>query len=134
LHRIASIDFHNGPVPPVRLHLGRPGRGGIGRRGLGVAFAEVGGDDPRIAAHLLGCAVGDHAPELEHDHAVADAQPEPHVVIDQQRGLAAVGQRAQALPEPGPCWVRRPLTAAIASTALPVGAGLTSVFGRGSDR
>jgi hypothetical protein len=64
-----------------------------------ITATEVRGYDPRIAADLLRRAVGDDAPELEHDHAVADCQDQPHVVIDQQRGLAAVSQRAQAPPK-----------------------------------
>ena len=68
-------------------------------RGKLVAASEVGGDDPRAAAHILRRTVGDHASELQHHHAVADIQHEPHVVVDQQRGLPLVGQSAQAPAE-----------------------------------
>ena len=65
--------------------------------GLVCAGTEIGGDDAGIASHLPRRVVGDDVPELQHDHPVADAQHEPHVVLDQQHGLPLIGQRAQAL-------------------------------------
>ena len=59
------------------------------------AAAEVCGDHALVLSDDLGRAVGDHAAELEHDHPVADAEHEPHVVVDQQRRLARVGEGAQ---------------------------------------
>ena len=44
-------------------------------------------------------AFGYHLAELEHDHAVADAQHHPHVVFDQQHRLTPVGQAAQPSAE-----------------------------------
>src|SRR4029077_7601918 len=68
-------------------------------RTLGGGASEVRGDDALILAHDLGRAVGDHATELEHDHAVADTQHQPHVVVDQQRRLTAIRELTQGTAE-----------------------------------
>ena len=49
----------------------------------------------RVAADLLRGALGDDLAELEHHHAVADAEDQAHVVLDEQHRLALVGEAAQ---------------------------------------
>ncbi len=44
--------------------------------------------------------MGDRVAEVQHHHAIADAEHQAHVVIDEEHGDAVlVGQRAQAMPE-----------------------------------
>src|SRR5690349_16896665 len=88
----------DGRVPALGAVLAGPAAAGYAAAGpaaAGYAVAEVGGDDARVLAHDVRQAFGDHLAELEHDHAVADAQHQPHVVLDQQHRLALIGQGAQ---------------------------------------
>ena len=47
----------------------------------------------------LGVPTGDHLAELQHDDAVADAEHEAHVVVDQQDRRASVDDLAQVAAE-----------------------------------
>ena len=76
-------------------------RGASRRCDLGGGRPEVGGDDPRVPAHLVGLAARDHLAELEHDDLVGDAEHEAHVVVDEQHRRAGVDDLAQAPAELG---------------------------------
>src|SRR5919108_1790673 len=52
---------------------------------------EVGVEHGLVLAHLLGRAVGDLAPVVEHDHAVGDVHDHAHVVLDERHGGAELG-------------------------------------------
>src|SRR5258705_2761930 len=47
---------------------------------------EIGVEHGLVLAHLLGRAVGDLAPVVEHDHAVGDVHHHAHVVLDERHG------------------------------------------------
>ena len=47
-------------------------------------FPEVGVEDARVALHLRRGALGDLAAAVEHDHGVAEAHHERHVVLDDE--------------------------------------------------
>src|SRR5437879_1878305 len=49
-----------------------------------MGHAQVGVEHRLVLAHLLGRAVGDLAPVVEHDHAVGDVHDHAHVVLDQR--------------------------------------------------
>src|SRR3984885_15673778 len=63
------------------------------RHGL-HAVTQVGGDDRGVAADFLRGAPSDDLAELEDHHAVADAEDQAHVVLDEKQGLALVGPAA----------------------------------------
>ena len=101
-------------APRGRRWWGSAGR--ARRRGDGAAAgdgalvgAEVGGDDPRVVADLVGRARGDDRAGLEAVDAVADRHDERHVVLDDEhrrrrapRGCAAAAARTPR-PRAGRC-------------------------------
>ena len=82
------------------------------RRQLGVlvvVFAEVGGHDDRIVAHLVGRALADLTAEVEDDDVIAGAHDEVHVVLDEEDGDApVVGESAHQAGELGRLVVAEP--------------------------
>src|SRR5512139_3530279 len=60
--------------PPIRVSRKKP---------MSVTRSEVGVDDVRVRAHLVGRAVADLLAVVEHDDAVGDVHHHAHVVLDQ---------------------------------------------------
>src|SRR5712691_1318063 len=50
---------------------------------------QVGGDDERVAAYLVGGSLGDLPPEVEYADPAAQAHDQFHVVLDEHDGDAA---------------------------------------------
>src|SRR3989454_5696341 len=67
-----------GPVTMSRKGVTRPSRISV------MAQPQVGAEHGLVLAHLVGPAVGDLAPVVEHDHAVGDVHDHAHVVLDQR--------------------------------------------------
>ena len=59
-----------------------------------LVHSQVGRDHGGVVADLGGRALGDLAAELQHDDPVGDAHDQPHVVLDQQHGVALVADLA----------------------------------------
>src|SRR5690606_38751345 len=84
---------------------GRRGGGRVGARAalrggqLLVGHAQVGGDDLGIVRHLVGRAVRDDPPELQHDDPVRDPTDQAHVVLDEQHGVPVVADVADEVHE-----------------------------------
>src|SRR5262249_24218182 len=62
---------------------------------LFVLDAEIGGDHFRVVAHVVGRAVENLDPIVEHDHAVGNPHDDRHVVLDQQDRGAVLGAHAE---------------------------------------
>src|SRR5216684_4039822 len=64
-----------------------------------VALAEVRLDDHRVFQHARGRALRDALAEVEHGDRGGDFGDQRHVVLDEQKGEAAVAQRQEELRE-----------------------------------
>src|SRR5579884_2976902 len=62
--------------------------------GMARLLAEIGGDHLGVAAHHLGRAPRDHAPEVEHVDVVAEREHEVDVVLDDQHAEVVVAADA----------------------------------------
>lgn len=57
-------------------------------RYISAADSDIGGDNCRIASHVFGHAVGNHATSVEDRDPFGQAHDKPHVVLDQQDGYS----------------------------------------------
>src|SRR5215218_32871 len=98
------------PPPPSRLPAGRRRRRSPRRRlasreaspclhGLSgqVVLAEIRVQDGRISLHLVGRPRADAAAGCEHEHRIAEAEDERHVVLDDQERLPLAVELADHL-------------------------------------
>ena len=66
-----------------------------------MAGAEIGLDDGRVGADLVGRALGQHATVAQHRYLGSDLEDDVHVVLDEdQRDLLALPQVVDALDHP----------------------------------